>query len=85
MTRKHTYVWVDNFGTMTMTGEGRCAEDGKVMTFMSKFLDPMTGQETYMRSVYRIESPNRYVLEMYGPGPDGQDFLAMELVHTRKN
>ena len=85
MTRKHTYVWVDNFGTMTMTGEGHCTDDGKVMTFMSKFLDPMTGEQSYMKSVYRIESPDRYVLEMYGPRPDGGEFLSMELVSTRKN
>ena len=84
MTRKHTFVWVDNFGTMTMTGEGQCSEDGKIMTFMSKFLDPMSGQESFMKSIYRVESPERYVLQMYGPDPEGNEFLSMELVHTRR-
>lgn len=85
MTHKHTFVWVDNFGTMTMTGEGHCADGGKVTTYMSKFLDPMTGQESHMKSVYRIEGPDRYVLEMYSPDPKGEEFLAMVLVNTRKN
>jgi len=84
MTRKHTYVWMDNFGTMFMTGEGLCAENGKILTFMSTFLDPMSGQESFMRSVYRVESPERYVLQMYGPDQKGDEFLSMELVHTRK-
>ena len=84
MSHKHTFVWMDNMGTMTMSGEGECTDAGKVTTYMSKFTDPMSGQESYMKSVYRIEGPDRYVLEMYSPGPEGKEFLAMELVNTRK-
>jgi len=84
MTKKHISSWLDNMGTMIMGGEGECSDAGKTITFMSKYLDPMTKKDSWMKSVYRIESPDRYVLQMYGPGPDGKEFMSMELTQVRK-
>jgi len=77
-------VWMDNMGTMIMTSEGACDAGCKSMTFRGDFVDPMTNQPTYMKSVYKIESPTKYVLLMYAPDADGKEFQMMELVHTKK-
>ncbi|MFQ5489416.1 MAG: DUF1579 domain-containing protein [Phycisphaerae bacterium] len=83
MKQKYTAVWIDNMGTMTWVAEGTCDGSGKVITLHNTFLDPMTGKETEATTVYRIESPDRYIMEMYGMTPDGKKFKSMEIVHTR--
>ncbi|MFQ5724628.1 MAG: DUF1579 domain-containing protein, partial [Terriglobia bacterium] len=81
----NTYVetWVDNFGTMVLVSKGTCDGTGKVRTVTASFTDPMTGQPTQMRSVYRIVDADHYVLEMYAPAPDGNEYKVMEIAHTR--
>jgi hypothetical protein len=83
MQQKYISTWCDNMGTMIMMSEGDCDKSGKIITMRGDHKDCMTGQDTYMRSVYKLESPDRYVLEMYMPGPDGKEFLGMTLTHTR--
>ena len=81
--KKYNSFWVDNYGTMMMMGEGTCDAAGTTFTFKSTFTDPMSGQPTWMRSVYKIEGNDRFVLSMYGPDPTGKEFLTMEITNTR--
>ena len=81
--KKYVSTWADNMGTMIMTAEGTSEDQGKTFTFKSNFTDPMTGKDTWMRSVYKVESPDKYVLEMYAPAPDGKEYLGMTIEHTR--
>ena len=81
--KKYVSTWVDNMGTMIMAAEGTSEDQGKTFTFKSNFFDAMTGKDSWMRSVYKVESPDKYVLEMYMPGPDGKEFLGMTIDHTR--
>lgn len=81
--QKFVFAWMDNMGTMIMTGEGTGDAAGKVITFKSEFLDPMSNQKTWMKLVYRIENQDKYVLEIYGPDQTGKEFLTMEMVNTR--
>ncbi len=78
------YAWIDSMGTMIRIGEGTCDASGKTITFRSDFLSPFTNQKTCMTSVYKVEGPDRYVHDMFGPGADGKEFQMVELVHTRK-
>lgn len=82
--QKFVSVWMDNMGTMIMTGEGTYDAASKTLSLRSDFVDPMTNQKSYMRSVYKMESADKYVLSAFGPGPDGKEFQMMELVHTKK-
>lgn len=82
--KKFIFSWADNMGTMIMAGEGSADSTGKTITFMSNCEDPMTKKPTSMKSVYKVESNDKYVLQMYQPAPDGKEFLAMEIVNTRK-
>ncbi len=35
------------------------------------------------RTVERIVDDNTFVVEMYTPGPDGKDFMTMEITYNR--
>jgi hypothetical protein len=83
MKKKYTSVWMDNLGTMTMVFEGTGSADGKNLTLLSEFIDPMTGAKSHMKLVYRVAGTERYILQMYSPGPDGKEFMTMEIVHER--
>jgi hypothetical protein len=76
-------VWMDTFSTGMMVETGTVDDEGKVFTSTGSYIDPMTGVLTETRSVQRVESPDRNVIEMYANGPDGE-FKMMELIYTRK-
>ncbi|MEE8169851.1 MAG: DUF1579 domain-containing protein [Phycisphaerae bacterium] len=82
--QKYVSIWMDNMATMIMSAEGTCDSSGRVITFESaEFENPMTGQKESMKSIYRIESNSKYILEMYQPAPDGSEFMSMVIVSTR--
>jgi hypothetical protein len=77
-------TWIDNMGTGIMMGYGTCDPAGKVITMTTESSDPMSGKASQKwRTVLRIESQDKHVFEMYGPGPDGKEFKQMEIVYTR--
>ena len=49
------------------------------------FVDPMSGEEKTSRSVMRHVDENHFILEMFGPGPDGKEYRTMELHAYRKS
>jgi hypothetical protein len=83
--KQHWSVWVDNMSTGAMTSWGGYDESGQTMTMSGQFVDPMSGQEKTSRSVMRHVDENHFILEMFGPGPDGKEFKTMELHAFRKS
>lgn len=84
VTKKYESTWIDNFGTMTMLMTGDCSADGKVFKMEAKFIDPMTGKDSYMKETCTITGPDSYKLEMYGPSPDGSgDYKMMEITFKK--
>jgi Protein of unknown function (DUF1579) len=83
---KKAYVsmWVDNMGTMMMTGEGSCDGSGKQITFMSKFVDPMSGHNKKSRTVYRIPGGDKFTMSMYETTPEGKEYESLQIAYTRK-
>lgn len=82
-TKKYEACWMDNMGTMIMFMNGEASEGGKVITWTSSFLDPMTGQQTTMREVDTCVDDNTMKLEFYGQGPDGKEYKMMVIDYTR--
>lgn len=83
MKKKYVSMWIDNMGTMLWVAEGTCDGSGKVITFHNTFLDPMTGKETEATTIYRIESPDRYIMEMFGLTPEGKEYKSLDIAYTR--
>jgi len=80
----HTAMWVDSMSTAMMVLHGTCDDDGQRLTMIGTFSDAVTGEAKTMRWVYRLESADRYVLEIYMPDRDGNEYKAVESVHERK-
>ena len=81
---KHIDFWIDNFGTLMLTGEGACSDAGKTVTMFTTADDPISKTRKTFRTVYSFPSAGRYTLEMYDTGPDGKEFRTLEIIHTRK-
>ncbi|MFQ5876387.1 MAG: DUF1579 domain-containing protein [Acidobacteriota bacterium] len=82
--RKHTDIWIDSMGTFMYPSEGTCEEDGKVLRMSGSYINPATGSEETMRSITRIISDDKYVVEMFATTPDGKEFKNLEIVYTRR-
>jgi hypothetical protein len=83
--KQHFSVWIDNMGTGVMTSWGGYDESGDTMTMKGSFIDPMTGKEQSSRSVMRHVDDDHFIMEMFGPGPDGKEYKTMELHAYRKS
>ena len=76
--------WIDNMGTGIMNMEGPWDDAGKSINFTGKGMDPMTMKESNYRETFKMVDDNNQVMEMYGPGPGGNEFKMMEIKFTRK-
>ena len=77
-------TWIDNMGTgiMKMTGPWDAAT--KSVTLIGKMTDPMSGKETEDKETFTVIDDNTQLMDMYGKGPDGNEFKMMEIKFTRK-
>jgi hypothetical protein len=81
--KKFTTVWIDSMSTSISTGSGELDADGKVLTTVQSYSDPMSGTQKTSREVLRIVSPTTFVMEMYETGPEGKELLTMEITYTK--
>ena len=81
--QKYVETWGDTMGTMIMVSEGSCDGRGTARIMKAEFDDPMTKRRVFMRSVYRFEDAGHYTLELFGPGPDGQEYKIFTIAHAR--
>jgi hypothetical protein len=82
--KKLTGVWVDSMSTALYTTEGSWDKSGKVLTEHMEGPDPATGKTMKMRTVLEIADKDHMTMKMYGPDPQGKEFLMMEIAYTRK-
>ena len=83
VTGKWWQTWNDSISTGVMLSQGECDDAGSC-TFHGSWNDPVTKQETHARFTSRWTDADTEVFEMYGPGPDGQEYKMMEMTYTRK-
>ena len=79
---KHTGLWIDSMGTLTMISEGNCDKSGKVLTMIAETRDPMTGLTMKTKGVTTFRSEDEYTYEMWYVG-DGEPVKTMEVTYTR--
>lgn len=81
--QKYTSIWMDSMGTMMMQVEGTADASGKTITYAGEYDCPLTKSRKKMKTVLKLESRDKVILEMYDTGPDGKEFKNMEIVSTR--
>lgn len=81
---KHQGTWLDVMSTEITTEEGDYDESTDTYTMSGEVFHPGLGRTITKRSVIRVESDDRYVMEQFLPGPDGKDVRTIEIVYTRK-
>jgi uncharacterized protein DUF1579 len=82
--KKYVSSWIDNMGTGILYSTGSCDTDGHKCETKGSMMDPMTGKDSYMRSVISWTGNDSFVMEMFGPDPSGKEFKWMEMSVKRK-
>jgi len=82
MKEKYIGTWVDSMGTMMLSYEGECSDDGATRVMWTEMFDPMSGQMMKSKSVYTMKDADHYLLEMYVFTPAGE-IKTLEINHTR--
>lgn len=76
-------TWIDSMSTGVMQMDGTWDAGKRTFTFTGKFPDWENGGYVKGRMVERWVDKDQYVLESYRPGPDGADFMDMQIHYTR--
>ena len=83
---KQIYVttWIDNMGTGIINGEGRYDSGKRTFEYTAMMPDAMVAQ-AYVpsRSTETWSDNDHFVVRNWAPGPDGKDFVNMELEYSR--
>ncbi len=81
--KKYLSTWVDNMGTGIMVNTGVLDKNGKVLTEYAEIDDFFTGKKEKVKSVTTFINTDKWLMEMYMIGPQGE-FKNLELTHIRK-
>lgn len=79
-TGMYEFVWMDNFGTMIMTGTGM--KEGKVLTMTSEYVDPITGKKSTAKMVTTMVDDDHQNFAMYEM-KGGKEVKMMEAEYMR--
>lgn len=81
---KWVNCWIDNFSTGLMVGYGTESADGRTITFYAEVPCPITMGLRTMKYESIDMGPDRMLFRMYDTTPEGQEFVHMESVYTRR-
>jgi hypothetical protein len=82
--KEYTSVWIDTMGTGIMTATGTYDAAAKTLTENGSYTDPMTGKGKSFRGVTTFVDKDSYKYELFTEGPDGKEFLMMEINYKRE-
>jgi hypothetical protein len=83
--KKFLLTWIDNWGTSILTAEGTASPDNKVITFLGKMDEPMSGEKDKpIKYVFTFVDDKTFKLQMYDQVGTPNEFVAMEDVNTKK-
>ncbi len=82
-TKKYVSTWIDSMSTGIYFFEGTASPNGKTITQVSRYDDPVRGPMTW-RSVSRIINDNTVAYEMFITAKGGKEEKMMEMTLTRK-
>ncbi len=77
-------TWIDNMGSGIMLMEGPWDAASKSITLKGNSYNPALGKNCDFRETFKVVDDNTQQMEMFGPGPDGNEMKMMEIKFTRK-
>jgi hypothetical protein len=83
--KKYECTWIDSVSTGQFRTEGTLDAAGKVLTLTGTYVDPMSGKSKNVRQVYEFTEDGKYTSKFYETGPDGKEFLGMEMSCVRRS
>ncbi len=81
--QKYVGTWVDNMGTGIGVAEGTYDAATRTWTYACHNPDLMAGGYVPARSVERMVDHNHMVMQVFQAGPDGKEYMCMEISYTR--
>jgi hypothetical protein len=81
--KRFVNFWIDSSSTWFMLSEGTADRDGKTWRSSGEVSDPMTGKMKPYHDETVFESADRVVSRSFEKGPDGKEFVSMEIAYTR--
>lgn len=81
--KKYVGTWIDTMGTGIMHSEGTFDAATKTFTYMGESPDAMVGKYVKTRTVEKMIDADHWTVQMYSPGPDGKEFMGMEISYKR--
>jgi len=81
----HVGLWMDTVSTAVLAQQGVCDAEGGRLTLTGTFADPATGERRTLRTEYRFDGPDRFVMEHHLPDAEGREYRALEVVHERRD
>jgi len=84
VTKKYEGFWIDSASTFMQTEVGDVDASGKTWTMVGQMTDPQSGGLLQKRSVIALKDADHHSIAMFFKGPDGREFKAMEIQHTRR-
>lgn len=82
-TNKYEGMWIDTASTIMQTEAGEVDDEGMVWTMVGEMPSPMGGGSITKRSVITLIDDDHHMMEMYMPGPDGNEVKGMEIQYKR--
>jgi hypothetical protein len=81
---EYVSIWRDNLSTAPMISRGTFDPATKTMTMTATMDDFMSGaRDVPVRQVMTVTDDTHATMEMYVPGPDGNEFLTMRIESTK--
>jgi hypothetical protein len=85
VSKKFQGVWIDNWGTGIMTGEGEMSTDGTTMTWNYTYNCPVRKKPATLRQVERTTGAGTKLMEMFATDPkSGKEYKMVEIAFTRQ-
>jgi hypothetical protein len=75
-------IWLDSMGTGMMIMTGSFDDAANTLTMTGSIVDPVTRAKKTYRAVTTKNGNNGHTFRMYEPGPDGKEFVSLQIVYT---
>jgi len=82
--KRYVGVWMDSFGTAMFHTTGSFDASGKILTSTGRMDDFTSGKVITITEKMKIVNKDEIQFEMWGPDPNGKDYLMMKIDYTRK-